>query len=92
MRGEPVLGESLERDVHREADIVPRHPFHPVDLADDPSERVDLDLTRARLAAQREIAGLLDPVLADAKAGQLKQRIVAELGLGNRGDIAQHMD
>jgi hypothetical protein len=86
----PLANEILQAHVEREPHLVAGLSLLAAQLADHAAERVDLHLAGAGGAAQRQIVFLLDAVLADAKAGQFQERIVAllQLLLRDGGDIA----
>jgi len=84
--------EVLQRGVEAEHNLLPRHALLARQLAHHLAIGVDLDLAGAGGAAQLDVEGLLDAVLADAEVGQLQQRIVAvQLLLRHGGDIAHDM-
>ena len=91
LRCQALLDEFLQPDVERADQLDAGLAVAPVELADDAAERVHLDLAGAGGAAQLGVVDLFQPALADAESRELKQRIVADLVLRRRSDIAQHM-
>ena len=90
---EPLLGELLQADIEAGDEIGARRALLARQLADHPADRVYLHLALPRLAAQRLVVLLLQPVAPDAEARQGQQRI-AILGhlVFRRGrDIAKDM-
>src|SRR5208282_5268687 len=72
-------------------DVAAGPPGYPGEFTDHSAEGVDLDLTCPRATTQFGVLRLLDTALTDAKIRQLKQRIPGQLGLGNRGDVTDHV-
>ena len=90
---QPVLREALQPDIDGQLDFVARIGLDAafVKLANDPADRVHLDLAGARLAAQRQVDLAFHTGLADPEAGQAEHRFVGHIGLGDGAHIAQNM-
>ena len=65
---DPCIGVFLQAHIDGEHIIVARLALVAAQLADDAAIGIDLDLARARLAAQFGLEDLLGAVLADAEA------------------------
>ena len=86
--GDVRLGESTEQEPagqHDDREVVigraDEAQHRACDAADDAADRVDLDLAGPGLAAEIQVEGSLDAVLADAEAGQLEQGIAGSAKL-----------
>ena len=85
------MEEALQAGIDGEDQFLARLAVVARELAYHPAIGVDLDLAVARLAAQQLVVLPLDPVFADAKPGELEQRVAGQLLFRHRGHVAQHM-
>ena len=85
------MGEGLKRGIEGQHQVAPRLTLLAPDLANDPAERVDFQMTGPGGAAKLQIVLLLRALLADPKSGQLEQRIAGLLALVHGGHVTEHM-
>jgi hypothetical protein len=78
----------VQHSVEREPEVFAWLAFLAIQLADHPAQRVHLELHRAGDAAQFDVASLLQACPPHPDAGQRKIRIVGNIRLGGRRDIA----
>ncbi len=91
LAGEMVGRLLLQRGVDGQAEFDAGRALLAVQLADHPTERVDLELHLAGAAAQRRLVVLLHARAADADAGQRQHRIGRHLALVGRRHVAHDM-
>ena len=89
--GDALGDELLQPHVDGEVQVLPRLPVLAAQFADHAAKRIDLNLGVARGAAHLQVVLPLDAILADAEAGQLKQRIAGQFAFGDRRHIAERM-
>jgi hypothetical protein len=92
---EPGLDEVLQLVVDRQLDVGAGLALLPVEFADHPPGRVDLDPAGAGTAAKRRFHLGLCGVFADLEIGNLQQRVgivePLQIVVADRPDIAHHM-
>ena len=89
--GQPFGGEALQRHIQRQHQLAAALSLLALQLTNDAAQGIDLQMARSRPAAQGQIVLPLDAILADAKPGQLQQRIAREILFRHGGDVAEHV-
>ena len=85
---EPVQHRLLQPDINGERDVVARRALLPGQFADDPAIGIDLKLDCAGAPAEFRFPEFLHPRAADPYAGQRQHRIIRDVVLGWRCDVA----
>ena len=85
------MGEGLKRGIEGQHQVATGLTLLAPDLANNPAERVDFQMTGSGGASKLQIVLLLRALLADPKPGQLEQRISRLLTLVHGGHVTEHM-
>ena len=85
-------GVVLQIKIECQRQVRARLPLLAVEFTYHPADGIDLDLGAAAGATQNLVVRPLDPRLADAKPGQVKQRIILDVTLRHGRNVADDMN